>query len=345
MTALLSPDALAARPDAKLSALTLPWPCDWQAVFAAHRPLILEIGFGTATFLEYLARTRPDASIIGVEIANQCLLKAEKRVARGQMTNVRVVHSRAETALHYLFVPASLHAVYINFPDPWFKRDHHHRRLMQRETLDAITSRLQPGGMLFLATDIHDYAKLAHDLLRTTPGLDNAYAVPWRTQPPPDRIVTKYEQKAAREGRTCHYFAYRRNAQPAPDIPVMLEMPMTHVVFHSPLTLDELFAAYEPFKHSDGTSGIHVGFMEAFRNASSILFEVNVSEPTIDQHTAFRLAHHRHQPHEYTLALASIGHPRPTPGMHVAVRTLAQRLLALHPDAHVLIDKLSEDAD
>src|SRR5579871_607993 len=115
---------------------SLPWPTDWTAVFGADRALIVEIGFGQGTFLLHLARTFPDASVIGLEIANRSLLRTQTKIERAKLTNIRLIHAMAETALRHLFTPASISQIHVNFPDPWFKTDHSHRRLIQRDMLD-----------------------------------------------------------------------------------------------------------------------------------------------------------------------------------------------------------------
>ena len=187
----------------KLNSKTLPWPTDWTALFGTDKPLILEIGFGHGQFLLHLATTFPDHNVIGLEISNRCLNRAESRLARKKLTNCHVIHSTAETALAYLLQPASLAQVYINFPDPWFKSRHGHRRLMQRDTLDALVNRLAPGGKLYLATDILEYAEMSSELLAATPGLDNLLDSPWANAMS-GRVVTKYAQKARPEGRDCY---------------------------------------------------------------------------------------------------------------------------------------------
>src|SRR5262249_36838596 len=150
--------------------------------------------------------------------ANRSLLRVERKIEQEGIGNVRVIHSMAETALAHLFVPASITQIHINFPDPWFKQDHSHRRLMQRDTLDAMVSRLTLGGELYLATDIIAYAEMSRDLLENTPGLDNVLPRAW-VHELPGRVITKYEATARREGRERYYFAYRRNLLPAPDVP------------------------------------------------------------------------------------------------------------------------------
>lgn len=326
----------------KLSSLTLPWPTDWESLFGlgAGRPLILEIGFGYGQFLFHLARQNPGANVIGLEISNRCLTTVEDKLARNPIPNVCVLRSTAETALHHLFEPASLAQVVVNFPDPWFKTRHEHRRLMQRDTLDAIVNRLTPGGLFHLATDILEYAEMSHSLLVETSGLDNLLPAAWAESPLPGRVATKYEGKAQREGRPCYYFAYRRNNYPTPEVPVITELDMPHLVFSSPLSLDEMLSRFAPTDFSEGET--HVSFMHAYRGERALLFEVFVKEPTIDQHFAIMLLE-RDRPNEYTIQLGTLGHPRATRGVHLAVSRLGQWLLSLHSDARILKRKVAQE--
>ncbi|MCA9910486.1 MAG: tRNA (guanosine(46)-N7)-methyltransferase TrmB [Anaerolineae bacterium] len=324
----------------KLNGLDLPWPADWPAIFGRDRALILEIGFGRGTFLRHLAQRFPEHNVIGIEISNRCLTRAETMIAREELTNTRVIYAMAETALHHLFTPASLSQVHVNFPDPWFRTRHSHRRLMQRDTLDVIVNRLQPGGLFYLATDILEYAEMSHELLAETSGLDNVLAVPWAGELS-ERIITKYEMKARREGRSCYYFAYRRNQQPAPTMTVVQELPMPHLVFHSPITLDEVETNFEE-KQFQPLEGTYIHFLRAWRSDRHMLFETHIKEPTIEQRLALTLSL-RHDGH-YTLQLSTLGHPRPTEGVHLAVKLLGDWLLALHPGAETIVSKLQEDA-
>jgi tRNA (guanine-N7-)-methyltransferase len=324
----------------KLSSLRLPWPTDWTALFGADRPLVLEIGFGYGHFLQHLARTKPDANVIGLEIANQCLDSAERAIVRKHLTNVRVIQSMAETALHHLFVPNSLSEVHINFPDPWFKKRHGHRRLIQRDTLDVLVSRLQPGAMLYLATDIIEYAEMSAQLLRVTSGLDNTLPADWANEMP-GRVVTKYEGRAQHDGRACYYFAYRRNQQPVPDVPVGKEIEMTHVVFNTPLSLDEILAQFEGSEHKRGDTIVRL--LHGYRGRNVLLFEVYIHEPTLDQHISLVISP-RESDHDYTLKVGTMGYPRSTPGLQLAVAWMAEWLVGLSPDTRVVTHKLSDYA-
>ena len=329
----------------KLNSQMLDWPTDWTALFGVNRPLIVEIGFGHGAFLVHLARCYPDANVVGLEIANRSLAKTEGKVEREGIDNIRLIHSTAETALHHLFTPASIQQIHVNFPDPWFKTDHAGRRLMQRDTLDAIASRLANGGEFYLATDILAYAEMVNELLAQTPGLDNLLPDAWANSLP-GRVVTKYEAAARREGRECYYFAYRRNQLPAPDVPVIKELlPMPHIVFASPLTLEQMADRFEPQKQSEG--GVNIHLMSAYVGKEALLVETHVGEPTITQHIALVIVA-RPRPdtpgaNEYTIQLSTLGQPRVTAGIHQAVRLLGDWALRLHPENRFVKEKVSRE--
>ncbi len=321
----------------KLTSIRMQWPTDWAELFGSKRKLILEIGFGYGAFLLHLARKDPDANVIGLEIAAECLRAVEKSIPRSGLTNVMPIHSTAETALHHLFTPSSIDEIHVNFPDPWFKKRHSHRRLMQRDTLDAMVSRLQPGGKLFLATDIIEYAEMSAELLAETPGLDNLLSSEWANSMP-GRVVTKYEGKAQREGRLCYYFAYQRN-QVLLHVPVQKEFEMPHIVFSSPLSLDAIMDAFESNEHKAGET--HISILYVYRGKNVLLFEVYIKEPTIDQHIAFVLGKRENQG-EYTLKLGNLGYPRSTLGVHQTASILGKWLVGLHPEAHILKSSVKE---
>lgn len=335
---------------AKLASQGLPWPTNWHALFdesSSERPLLVEIGFGYGHTLRHLTTLYPQANIVGLEISNECLVKAEKAIERGELPNVRVAFSRAETALYHLFMPASIDGLYINFPDPWFKSRHERRRLMQRDTLDAMVSRMKPGAAFYLATDIAAYAEMSAELLENTPGLSNQFTTSWVNRWPDDlspRAVTKYEARGLQEGRDCFYFFYQRNTIPVPDVPVIEEKTMPHLVITTPLTFDEMRAQFAPFTLNDSDDGLHANVQYVFLGERSLLFEVFVNEPTIEQRVAVMLIYDADHD-DYTLRLGQIGNPRPTDGMHLAVRGIGDWLLGLHPDAKVVRNKTRIDGN
>lgn len=319
-----------------LSIFNLPWGDHWHELFQRQAPLILEIGFGYGHFLEYLHATRPDANIIGIEVDHHCLDKVERRIASKQMHHVRVLYAFAQSALRHLFSPHSLSQVHINFPDPWFKSRHAGRRLMQRDMLDLIVDRMQVGAMLYLATDIADYAHMSADLLEATPALTNTLPHRW-VNAMPNRVVTKYERHALDAGRTCHYFAYQRNHTQTPNYPILEELPMPHMVIHTPLALADVAQHIAP--ENLDTDTLHIHFLSQYQNERALMFEVFVHEPTLEQHIGVMLIR-RENSAEYTVKLSAIGTARATHGVHRAVGLVGDALLRLHPTAHILQDKV-----
>jgi len=325
----------------KHSFFSLPWSTDWGQLFGAERPLIVEIGFGNGDHLLHLAQTNTDHNVIGFEIANQSMDKAERKIQSSGLVNCVAVHSRGETALNHLFEPASIAQIHINYPDPWFKKRHEGRRLMQRDTLDAIVNRLQIGGTLHLGTDIRDYAEMSHALLQDTPGLDNLLDAPWVGELP-GRFATKYEQKGYREGRPAHFFIYRRNEQPAPDVPVIKDLDMPHIILETPMPPAEIMPHFQKFTAKHGNIASTVLRVYTDQQQKVLLFEVNVDEPTILQHVSVVMSE-RETANEYLLRLGSMGVPRPTRGLHHVVAAIADWVVSLHPEARIVASKVRLD--
>lgn len=328
----------------KLSTLTLPWPTDWDAEFGtvgANRPLIVEIGFGYGQMLFHLAQQFPHANIIGVEVAVRPLETVERRLVREGVANVRVLYGYAETFLYHLVGPASLAQVHVNFPDPWFKSGHAHRRVMKRLTVDAVASRLVPGGTFYLATDIDAYAEMSHELLAATPGLRNSFETPWAASID-NRVTTKYEAKALREGRTNKYFAYERTPAPGPAVPLIREAPMPNIVFKTQTPLAPLADGFTKVSASFHDADIHVSIINVYRSDNALLFETYVKEPTLDQHVGFLVVPREDGSGEHTLKLASFGHPRPTEGMHRAAAVIDRVLQQHAPDYTAIHRKIRE---
>jgi len=188
----------------------------WAELFApalaAPLRMVLEIGFGRGEFQLALAERAPDVAHVGVEISRKRVLKQARRLAKSELANVRLVHGTGEQAVAELFGPASLEAVWINFSDPWPKKRHHRRRLVQAPLVAAIADRLVPGGLLHVATDDVPYAEHIDAVLAAEPRLANAFA-PARWLPEVEgRTPTAYELEWRAEGRPLHFFVYRRRA-------------------------------------------------------------------------------------------------------------------------------------
>ena len=311
----------------KLSGLTVDWPLDLAKLFPRQAPLIIEIGFGNGEFLAHLASRHADCNILGLEISSGSMQRAEARIDKLGLANARVIHSRAETALAHFIEPESVRAFHINNPDPWFKKRHHRRRLISRRTVDYLASRLQPGGALHLATDIRDYAEMAHEIFSATAGLSNRYDKPWLNEAP-GRIQTKYERKGYREGRSAHFFCYERDAEPLEHPPLIKELDMPHLFLQTPLNASEIVERFEATRVAE--AGAHIAILRAYANTkrNEAVFEVVIDEPTIEQHALISLSP-RAGDGEYMVKLTAVGHARATAGAHAAVRAVGQWVAGL----------------
>ena len=186
-------------------------PYDPPAWFGRIAPLVLEIGSGTGESTAAQAAAAPDADHLAVEVFEPGLAQLLMRVEEAGLTNLRLLRGDAVDLLRERVPPASLAAIRIFFPDPWPKRRHHKRRLVQPEFAALAASRLAPDGTLHLATDWADYAVQMHEVCTAEPLLENVTTDPDGSTPrPPWRPVTKFERRARAEGREVRDLLFRR---------------------------------------------------------------------------------------------------------------------------------------
>ena len=188
----------------------------WSALFAGDVPaplrIVLEIGFGRGEFLIELARAAPHVAHVGVELSARRVHKQARRLAKDALRNIRLVRGRGEEALAELFASDSLDAVWINFSDPWPKKRHHRRRLVQPALVASIADRLVAGGALHVATDDVPYAEHIDAVLGAEPRLENAFAPARWLAEVPGRLPTAYELEWRAEGRPLHFWCYRKRS-------------------------------------------------------------------------------------------------------------------------------------
>lgn len=171
---------------------------DWSAVFGRSAPRVLEIGFGMGDATAQIAASRPETDFLGVEVHPPGVGALLQRIDAAQLGNLRIVQHDAVQVLRQMIAPRSLDGVHIYFPDPWPKKRHHKRRLIQPEFVQLAVSRLRPGGYLHCATDWQPYAEHMLEVLRGEPGLTNTAA---DYAPRPDwRPVSKFERRGLKLG-------------------------------------------------------------------------------------------------------------------------------------------------
>ncbi len=319
----------------------LPWPADWAKIFGRSAPLVIEIGFGNGEFLLDLARKRPHQNILGLEIALPSLRKAERKIERLGLENARVMQSQAQTALWALCAPGSVSEIYINFPDPWPKERHHHRRLINGRFLHLAATRTVAGGLISAATDDESYAAWIEAAFAHSPYYENLFSAAYLTEDK-GRLRTKYEQKALADGRTCYYFTRIRNTAAAPNIfPIPLELHMPHAIITTPLSLEEISQHFQPVSQSNET--VSIRFNEMYRSTyhEALMVDVYLNEEPLQQRIMVVIT--RRKEGDYLVHLHEVGFPRPTTGVHFAVYRLAQWLANLHDDGEITSYKLASE--
>jgi tRNA (guanine-N7-)-methyltransferase len=187
-----------------------PLPLDAAALFGRNAPLILEIGFGMGDATALVAAARPEADFVGVEVHEAGVGALLRRIGEQGLINLRIVRHDAVEVVRHMLAPGQLAAIHVWFPDPWPKKRHHKRRLLQPPLVSLLASRLASGGYLHCATDWQPYAEQMLEVLSAEPQLVNTSSgyVPR----PPWRPLTKFEQRGLALGHGVWDLLFTRRA-------------------------------------------------------------------------------------------------------------------------------------
>jgi tRNA (guanine-N7-)-methyltransferase len=183
-------------------------PLDAEHVFGRRAPLIVEIGFGMGQATAAIAAARPGNDFLGIEVHEPGVGALLQRIDEQQLTNLRIVRHDAVAVLESMVAPGSLAGVHVYFPDPWPKKRHWKRRLIQPPFVALLASRLAPGGLLHCATDWQPYAEQMLEVLSAEPTLANTAAgyaprTAWRPE-------TKFERRGLALGHGVWDLLFRR---------------------------------------------------------------------------------------------------------------------------------------
>ncbi|BET60374.1 tRNA (guanosine(46)-N7)-methyltransferase TrmB [Geobacter sp. 60473] len=184
-------------------------PADWAAVFGNDNPLALEIGCGIGDFIARTAIDHPTTNFIAIDYYNKGCLKTCSRLERHGITNVRVVRAEARQFIVERIPKGSLAAVYINCPDPWPKKRHRKRRLVNMQFVRFIRDYLTPGGDFFFATDFDDYGEDVAAFMPQMPGYANMLSPDLFRHELEGYHLSKYMQKFMAEGKRIYFVHYR----------------------------------------------------------------------------------------------------------------------------------------
>jgi len=181
---------------------------DFAKTFGNSNSVTVEIGFGMGFATALIAEANPDKNYLGIEVHRPGIGKLLWEIEKRQLANIRIIEHDAIDVMEKMIGEDSLDAVHIFFPDPWQKKRHRKRRLVQRPFTETLAKRLKPGGYLYMVTDWEDYANNALEELNACPLLKNDYdgfapAQNWRP-------TTKFEEKGLLKSHAVKELFFKR---------------------------------------------------------------------------------------------------------------------------------------
>ena len=189
-----------------------PQPLQLRALYARSARCTIEIGFGNGDNLLRLAGAHPERDFLGIEVHRAGIGRLLLALEAQQLRNVRIVCHDAVEVLEAQVPPLSVQEILILFPDPWPKKRHHKRRLLQPAFAALAASRLAAGGQLRLATDWEPYAQHMLETLNAAATLENLAADGGFVPRPSEREPTRFERRGERLGHEVWDLAYRKKA-------------------------------------------------------------------------------------------------------------------------------------
>lgn len=185
---------------------------DWGLIFGNDNPLALEIGCGMGDFVANVARIHPDLNFIAIDYFNKGCLKTCKRIDGLELTNVRVARDEARGFIVRCIPPESLRMVIINCPDPWPKKRHRKRRLVNAEFVRFLAQFMAPGADFHFATDFDDYGEDVAGMMPGIEGFENVLAPDLHRHAREQYPLSKYMLKFMAMGKKIYFVHYRKMA-------------------------------------------------------------------------------------------------------------------------------------
>lgn len=185
-------------------------PLDFATLFGREAPVVAEVGFGMGETTARIAAENPGRDYLAIEVHSPGVGSLLKQIEAQGLSNVRIVQHDAVEVMRDMVAPRSLDAIHVFFPDPWPKKRHHKRRLLQPAFVELAATRLAPGGVLHVATDWQEYAEQVLEVLRAEPLLENsaegfASRPAWRPE-------TKFERRGLKLGHGVWDLVFTRRA-------------------------------------------------------------------------------------------------------------------------------------
>ena len=189
-------------------------PFDWPVLFGNSQPVEVEVGFGKGMYLLSASTARPDVNFLGIEIVRKYALYAATRIAIRNLGNVKVACADAKVLMRDRIVEQTVQAVHVFFPDPWWKKRHHKRRLFTPDFVASVERILKIGGHFHVVTDVEEYFGIMRQLVAQFRSLEPAPA-PAANDPAHDLdYLTNFERKFRKEGRPIYRAAWVKQSKP-----------------------------------------------------------------------------------------------------------------------------------
>jgi len=275
--------------------------------------LVLEVGFGDGRFTAELAKAHPEWLILGAEVSAASVQRAYRRLRREGIANVRLYHGQGLFALRNLVPPGSLKRVIVNFPDPWPKKRHQRKRLLQEGFFRRLSTRLVEGGDLLLTTDHEEYFHFALEEAKRS-GL---YRVEVK-EPPEAHLRTKYALKWKEAGRTFFHAVFTKVAEDPTPWPPIRRYEVAHALLRGELP-KELTLAKAPVAVPGGVAV----FLEVARGEEGFYVLTHVEEEDLTQDLLLEV---RRSARGLYAGVSRFGSPLITEGVKEAVRALEREL-------------------
>jgi tRNA (guanine-N7-)-methyltransferase len=183
--------------------------CSFEAIFNRTAPTVLEIGFGMGEATAQIASSLPASNFLCCEVHTPGVGALLKRIEEQGLSNIRILQHDAVEVIDHMLAPNILDGAHIFFPDPWHKKKHNKRRLIQAPLIAKLAARLKPGGYLHCATDWQPYAEQILDVLGAEPLLQNTSAGGYAAKPD-YRPLTKFENRGIQLGHGVWDLVFKR---------------------------------------------------------------------------------------------------------------------------------------
>lgn len=305
-----------------ISPASLTFPSSSEHLFGRDAPLVVEIGVGSGRFIEAIAGKYEYWNVLGIDRAPDSVVRTFRRLHRAGIENARVMKADARFVIRDVIPRHGLHSLYINFPDPWPRRKHWSRRLLQPPLLRLLSSRLSDDGRILLTSDHPEFFEFVCDnarasgLYRVEPG-----------EPPPESLETKYARKWKERDIDIHHAALVKTGE-ADDFEIEVEV--VDQMYHAVLTgeLPDL-SGFERRDYSFRNGAVVIRDVFRALNEPGYAFLIHVEESGLSQEIVVEARKGRSG---YVVGVKRFGEPLQTRGVRYAVRFVADFLREMGMD-------------